>query len=106
MRDGATTARAISRGTLPLDRRTSRDGQPGRRSRQRRALEINANVFPPDPLARTHASGTVLRYADDHLEDKFGMLSDQPLEPKEEYLPLEITKEEFEREWARPAFNR
>ena len=53
-----------------------------------------------------YASGTVLRYADDHLEDKFGMLSDQPLEPKEEYLPLEITKEEFEREWARPAFNR
>lgn len=53
-----------------------------------------------------YANGRIHKYSSDHLEDEFGMLADQPLDPKEEYLPFEITEEEFEREWSRPPSNR
>ena len=43
--------------------------------------------------------GRVLKYHHEHLEDRFGGLSDQPLDPIE-FAPWGISSEEFERVWA------
>lgn len=55
-----------------------------------------------------YADGTLLRYDDKHLADKYGALTEKPFEgqEREELLPFAIGREEFEREWTRPAFNR
>jgi hypothetical protein len=49
--------------------------------------------------------GIILKYDSSHLEDGYGFLSDQPLEPEKHGVP-EVSAEEFEAEWAKAdAFN-
>ena len=44
------------------------------------------------------ANGKILKYDEQHLEDEFGFLSDQPLEI-DEFINCEITKVEFDEIW-------
>ena len=46
-----------------------------------------------------YEDGTVLKYDASHMEDKYGGLADQPLEPEENQIP-EVKAAEFEAEWA------
>ena len=43
-------------------------------------------------------SGTVLQYSNEHVEDEFGMLADQPLDD-DEYRSFSISREQFENAW-------
>jgi hypothetical protein len=45
-----------------------------------------------------YSNGNVLKYHKNYLEDKYGCLSETPLDA-EEFAGFEITKDEFERVW-------
>jgi hypothetical protein len=46
-----------------------------------------------------YENGVVLKYDALHLEDKYGFLSDQPLEPEKYGVP-EVSAEAFEAAWS------
>lgn len=53
-----------------------------------------------------YENGVTLKYDSSHLEDEYGFLSHQPLEPEKYGVP-EVAAEEFAAEWAiRGPFNR
>ena len=60
----------------------------------------------PSRQIEVYANGTVLQYDQEHIEDKYGALSEAPLDA-EELAPFEITQEEFERVWgSKPPMNK
>lgn len=53
-----------------------------------------------------YENGITLKYDSSHLEDEYGFLTDQPLEPEKYGVP-EVAVEEFESEWTKQeALNR
>lgn len=46
-----------------------------------------------------YESGVILKYDSSHLEDEYGFLPDQRLEPEENGVP-EVSAEELEAAWA------
>ena len=44
-----------------------------------------------------YENGIILKYDSSHVEDQYGFLSDQPLEP-EKYSVLEVSADEFDEE--------
>lgn len=53
-----------------------------------------------------YASGVILRYDEVHIEDRYGMLTDQPFDAKA-FPVAAITRDDFEQAWStRRAFNR
>ena len=61
-------------------------------------------VQPDNAVVRqmeVYESGAVLQYDQQHLDDRFGMLTDQPFDAPGFAGPLDaITREDFERAWA------
>ena len=47
----------------------------------------------------SYANGNKLKYDQDHFQDEYGRLSDQPLD-LEEFNDFKIEKDEFEKAWS------
>lgn len=60
-------------------------------------FEIDEKGYPNKQIEK-YESGIVLKYDDENSEDKFGRLSDQPID-LQDFQEFEITKEEFDKEW-------
>lgn len=52
----------------------------------------------PERQMEVYANGQVLQYDQQHVQDGFGKLADQPL-PMDEFAPFEIGGQEFEHAW-------
>jgi hypothetical protein len=61
-------------------------------------FETEHDMWPIRQI-EVYASGTVLQYDRDHIEDVFGGLSEAPLDATE-FAPFVITQAEFERIWS------
>ncbi len=63
-------------------------------------LEVDAEGGVSRQL-EVYENGTALKYDAEHLEDRYGGLSDATLELEEDgFLPFEIQQAEFESTWA------